>query len=157
MNPTMEPPFIPAWPGYAPLRYWVSPEMQQFRPEILIALLTFTREPVWLRLEEIQAPGQHRSIDFRLAPLVGLLGLGMYPPDLNAEPASGDVTLNSLVDWRNPRCREMVLAVLIHELFHALGFGHFYDPSSRRFPNIAATGVNLSAEDRAALLTMYGR
>lgn len=156
MDPRQEPPFIPPWTGRDPIRYWISPEMRQFQEDIRIALLTFTRERVWLRFEEIHAPGQHRSIDFRLAPLVGLLGLGMYPPDLNAEPASGDVTLNSLVDWTNPRCREMVLAVLIHELFHALGFGHFYDPSSRRFPNIAATGVNLSAQDRAALVTIYG-
>jgi hypothetical protein len=152
-----EPPFIPSWPGRAPLRYWISPEMEQFRPEINMALLTITREPVWLRFEEIHQPCQIRCIDFRLEPLAsGLLGLGMYPPPLIDEPMAGDITLNSDA-FSHFEFRPYVLATLIHELVaEALGLGHLYLLRSVRCPHIESGRINLAPEDRASLLTLYG-
>ena len=156
MNPTMEPPFIPCWQGRDLLRYWISPEMEEFRAEINMALLTITREPVWLRFEEIRQPNQIRCIDFRLEPLVGLLGLGMYPPPLIQEPAAGDITLNRDAFSRF-EFRPLVLPTLIHELTaEALGLGHLYLRRSVRCPHIEQDRINLAPEDRAALLTLYG-
>ena len=156
MTPQQEPPFIPCWPGPAPLRYWISPEMEQFRAEINMALLTITREPVWLRFEEIRMPAQVRSIDFRLEPLVGLLGLGMYPPPLIQEPQAGDITLNRDAFSRF-EFRALVLPTLIHEVTaEALGLGHLYLRQSVRCPHIEEGRINLAPEDRTALVTMYG-
>ena len=162
MNPLLEPPFIPCWSGPDPIRYWISPEMAQFRAEIQMAVLTFTRERMpdgrllRLRFLEIGVYGLLRSIDFRLEPLVGLLGLGMYPPPLNAEPFAGDVTLNQDAFTR-PEFRPLVLPTLIHEIAaHSLGLGHFWRRGSVRCPVIEEGRINLSPEDRQALITMYG-
>jgi len=163
MNPLTEPSFIPVWAGWGPIRFWIAPEMRRFETEVRLALSTFERErtangqALRLCFQEISAPQQGRCIDFRLEPLVGLLGLGMYPPPLNHEPGAGDVTLNSLVDWNRPGCRNLVLPVLIHELAaHSLGLGHYYDPVSVRFPMVSAEKVNLAAVDKEAFFAMYG-
>jgi len=163
MTPQLEPPYIPPWWGRDPVRYWIAPEMRRFQAEIEMALLTFTRErmadgrALRLRFQEISAPQQSRSIDFRLEPLNGLLALGFYPPPLNQEPQSGDVTMNSTVDWNHPACRPLVLPLLIHELAaHSLGLGHLYLPESVRFPLVSAGKVNLAPMDRQALVTIYG-
>lgn len=156
MNPTMEPPFIPCWQGRAPLRYWIAPEMEQFRAEINMALLTITREPVWLRFEEIRMSGQPRCFDFRMEPLVGNLGIAMYPPPLNAEPFAGNVTINSDAFSRF-EFRSLLLPTLIHEIAsHSLGLGHLYLRRSVRCPHIEQDRINLAPEDRASLLTLYG-
>ncbi len=162
MTPQQEPPFIPPWPGRAPVRYWIAPEMRQFRAEIEIALVTFTRErmpgnrPLRVAFTETDIPGQPRCIDFRLEPLVGLLGLGFYPPPLNAEPFAGNVTLNRDA-FSQPQFRPLVLPTLIHEMAaHSLGLGHLWLRGSVRCPAIEEGRINLSAEDRVALLTMYG-
>jgi hypothetical protein len=156
MTPQQEPPFIPPWPRGTPLRYWIAPEMEQFRAEINMALLTITREPVWLRFEEIRQPHQVRCIDFRLEPLDNLLGLGMYPPPLIEEPMAGDVTLNADAFSRF-EFRPLVLPTLIHEVTaEALGLGHLWLERSVRCPHIVRDRINLAPEDRAALLCLYG-
>lgn len=155
MSPLNVPPYIPPWPGRDPLRYWIAPEMHQFWLEIQTAMLTFSREPVWLKFNEVGDPGMTRSIDLRLEPLVGLLGLAMYPPPLIQEPQAGDVTLNREA-FIQPEFRPLLLPTLIHELFHALGFGDFYKMGSCRCPHIEEGRINLSADDRASLLTIYG-
>ncbi len=156
MTPLSEPLFIPCWLGRDPLRYWVSPDMEQFRAEINMALLTITREPVWLRFEEIQMPAQVRCIDFRLEPLDALLGLGMYPPPLIQEPQAGDITLNQDA-FSRLEFRALLLPTLIHEITaEALGLGHLYLRRSVRCPHIEEGRINLAPEDRAALVTLYG-
>ena len=162
MTPQAEPPYIPPWWGAEPIRFWISTEMRQFADEVRMALLTFSREkmpdgrPLRLSFQEIFAPQQSRCIDFRLEPLVGLLGLGMYPPPLNQEPQAGDVTLNADV-FKNPECRPLMLPTLIHEIAaHSLGMGHVYLPESVRFPNITAGKINLAPIDRESLITVYG-
>jgi hypothetical protein len=156
MTPLQEPPFIPSWSGRSPLRFWIAPEMEQFRAEINMALLTITREPVWLRFEEIHQPCQVRCIDFRLEPLVGLLGLGMYPPPLIQEPQAGDITLN-LDAFSKFDFRPLVLPTLIHEVTaEALGLGHLWLDRSVRCPHIVRDRINLAPEDRDSLLTLYG-
>jgi hypothetical protein len=158
MTPTLEPKFIPSWPGRDPLRYWVSPEMRQFWPELQMALMTLSapRERVWLRFNEVADPGMLRCIDFRLESLVNLLGLGFYPPPLNKEPEAGNVIVNR-DSFIQPAFRPLVLPTLIHEIAaHSLGLGHLWLRGSVRCPWIEEGRINLSAEDRASLLTMYG-
>ena len=161
MNSLLEPPYIQPWLGNDPVRYYVSELMKQFYTEIRMALLTFTRErlpggkPLRLQFVEIFMPKQSRCIDFRWEPLVGLLGLGFYPPPLNDEPAAGDVILNSQV-FCNPESHSLVLPTLIHEIAaHSIGLGHLYLIRSVRYPNITTDKFNLSPEDRTALLTIY--
>jgi hypothetical protein len=157
-----EPSYIPVWQGFDPVRFWISPEMRRFESEIRGALDTFERErmpdgrALRLHFREIFAPQQVRCIDFRMEPLVGLLGLGMYPPPLNEEPAAGDVTLNADA-FSRPEFRPLILPTLIHELAaHALGLGHFWRRGSVRCPLIEEDRINLSDEDRMALVTLYG-
>lgn len=162
MSPLMEPPVIPFWPGPDPLRFWISPEMRRFDAEIRMAVLTFTRErmpngrPLRLQFLEVGIPGLPRCIEFRLEPLVGLLGLGFYPPPVNDEPMAGNVILNADA-FSRPEWRPLVLPTLIHEIAaHSLGLGHLWLRGSVRCPAIEEGRINLSAEDRAALMTMYG-
>lgn len=163
MNPQLEPSYIPPWWGCDPIRFWIAPEMRRFESEIRMALTTFERErtadgrALRLCFQEISAPQQNRSIDFRMEPLNGLLALGFYPPPLNGEPQAGDVAMNSTVDWNHLLCRGLVLPVLIHEIAaHSLGLGHLYLPESVRFPLVSAEKFNLAPMDRQALVTMYG-
>lgn len=130
--------------------------MRQFWPEIQMAMLTFTREPVWLKFNEVADPGLDRCIEFRLEPLVGVLGLGFSPPPMHPEPIAGNVILNADC-FSRPEFRPLVLPTLIHEIAaHSLGLGHLYLRRSVRCPHIEQDRINLSAEDRAALLTLYG-
>lgn len=162
MNPLLEPPCIPCWQGPEPIRFYIAPEMRRFESDIHWALLAFLSErmpdgrPLRLKVLEVSVCGLPRCIEFRMEPLVGLLGLGFYPPPLNREPTSGNVILN-MDAFSRSEFRPLVLPTLIHEIAaHSLGLGHLYLRRSVRCPYIEEGKINLSAEDRAALLTMYG-
>jgi hypothetical protein len=148
--------------GNDPIRYWVSPELEFCRPLSSLALQTWERErtpdgrPLRLHFEEVAIPGLPRSIDIRLAPLVGNLGIAMYPPPLIKEPFAGDVTINANCNWQDPRWRELMLALLIHEVGHALGLPESYFAESVMCPNIDCRKVNLAAVDKEMVLTLYG-
>jgi hypothetical protein len=158
----MNSPYIPCWMGYEPIRYWISPEMQFCRSLIRLALDTWARErlpdglPLRLRFEEIGTPDQPRSIDCRLEPLVGNLGIAMFPPSLIIETQAGNVTINANCNWRDPRWYELLLALLIHEIGHALGLPESYLPESVMCPNIDCRKVNLARVDRDTITTLYG-
>jgi hypothetical protein len=152
------------WPGSAAIRFYISPAMEPFRVEIEMALETWHREtnpdgsPTRVSFSEIATAAQFRSIDFKLEPLVGVWGLGMYPPPLIIEPMAGDVTIDSGQDWDDAAFRSSyLLALLIHEVGHALGLGeNTTEPASVMNPVIAAGRINLAAIDKSMLLALYG-
>lgn len=151
----MNPPFIPRWSGTAPIWYWVEPALDALKVEVVLGITTWARELRDIRVLETQFPGGPRTIRVRLQPLVGVLGLAFYPPELIKEPEAGDIILNSNVDWLAPENRKLFLPLCIHEAGHAFGMGHAYTPSSVMFPNIEAGKVNLSKVDRWMFRALY--
>ena len=161
-NPLGVPPFIPCWMGAAPICFYIDPSMEFCRDLILLALETWRRErtadnkPLRLCFSETKFVGQGRTIEFRLGPLIGLLGLAMYPPPLITEPYSGNIIINNNVNWQDPRWHDLLLPLLIHEVGHALGLPESYFAESVMCPNIDYRKVNLALVDKIAVRTLYG-
>ena len=151
----MNPPYIPRWEGVAPLWYWVEQALAPLKTEVVLGITTWARELTMLKVFETQFPGGPRTIRVRLQPLVGVLGLAFYPPELIKEPEAGDVILNSSVDWFASSNRPLLLPLMIHEAGHSFGMGHSYLPESVMFPNITPGKVNLSRIDRWQFRALY--
>ena len=73
---------------------------------------------------------------------------------------SGDVHLDEEEDWTlsiNRKDGTNLLAVLIHEIGHALGLSHSKDPTSVMHPAFVSAKLDLNVDDIEHVQILYGK
>lgn len=153
------PPYIPRWQGPAPVRVYIDPTMEPYRPEIMAALWVWQRETVQSIMAETRDAAADRTIAIRMIPEGGwmnVLAVALYPAPMFREPEAGDVWISRAVVWSEPNHRRFLLALLVHEFGHSLGMGHYYESESVMFPNIDPAKTALSPLDRRMFRCLYG-
>lgn len=152
------PPFVPRWVGPAPVQFCIDgSELEVYRPEILAALWVWQKETSQVVMAETRDCLAPRTIAIRLSQkntTMQTLGVSMYPAPMYQEPVAGDVYLNREVDWS--KNRQLLFALLIHELGHSLGMVHYYCEDCVMFPNIDPTRTTLSSLERRMFRCLYG-
>jgi hypothetical protein len=83
----------------------------------------------------------------------GVLAHTFYPSLPTAEPLAGDMHFDDAESWHVGSNFD-VFSVALHELGHALGLGSSDNPDSVMYPYYRPR-TGLSAEDKAAILTLY--
>ncbi len=82
--------------------------------------------------------------------------LTYLPPKANGGSNSGDIFLNTDVNWENNGSGVDLETIAMHEIGHALGMGHSSSSSAVMFPNYNGQASGLSSDDIAGVQSIWG-
>lgn len=156
IDPFYNPPFRPIWQGGEPVQFCVDGSMEQYRSEVVRAVLLWgvhTGLPL-VETRDCMAP---RTVAYRLGSCSGGLQAGCtVNPGLFPEPGSGDVYIDYQTPWRLPVYRPFLLDILLHETGHAFGMGESRVEEEVMFPFLGPVHhTDLTEREKKMMRCLY--